>query len=110
MNIETGLFDHGVLQRGAGNVSHARVTGTCGDRGPVTLTVLRKGAPLRGFSKVRAGTAGGGRFRAVLAGIPAAGPTRSLSPWGTGRSWRGMSWWGTCGSSGGSPTCRALVC
>ncbi|MFH1024870.1 MAG: sialate O-acetylesterase [Planctomycetota bacterium] len=74
MNIETGLFDHGVLQRGAGNVSHARVTGTCGDRGPVTLTVLRKGAPLRGFSKVRAGTAGGGRFRAVLAGIPAGGP------------------------------------
>ncbi len=74
MKIETGLFDHMVLQRNEKNVSEARFTGTCGTEGVVTATVKCGSGTLKGFSGVRVGIASRGRMNGCITGLPAGGP------------------------------------
>lgn len=74
MRIQTGLFAHMVLQRTAGNSSHAAITGTAVHDGPVWARVTSRGAAVRGFAERRVGAARAGRFAASLRGLPAGGP------------------------------------
>ncbi len=74
MRIDTGLFDHAVLQRAAGNASDAAVTGTAAGTGPVLAHVTAGGKTLPGFAARVVGAARGGRFAARLRGLPAGGP------------------------------------
>jgi len=74
MIITSGLFESGVLQRTADDVSDAPITGTCKDAGPVLARVTRDGAVVPGFDRVEIGRAEKGKFSARLAGLPAGGP------------------------------------
>jgi sialate O-acetylesterase len=74
MQIETGLFDHMVLQRNKRNVSEAAMTGTCDARGPVTVTVRKGKAAVKGFAGATVGAAARGRFAGCLKGLPVGGP------------------------------------
>lgn len=71
MRIEHGLLPGQVLQR-LPRGARAVVTGSCTVAGVVTVTVRGAG---RGLPRGRrVGSARGGRFRAVVAGLPAGGP------------------------------------
>lgn len=74
MIVEQGLFQHGVLQRTAKNVSDVEVGGACSVAGRVLLRVLKGTKKLKGFDGVAVGEAAQGRFSARLKGIPAGGP------------------------------------
>ncbi len=74
MKLESGLFDHMVLQRNGRNVSEARFAGTCGARGPVTATVWKGKKALAGFSALPVGMAARGKFSGCLKGLPVGGP------------------------------------
>ena len=72
MQIDTGLFDHMVLQRNARDVSEARLTGTASADGPMEARVTHGQRALSGWKKI--GEARRGRFTALLQGIPVGGP------------------------------------
>ncbi|MHB9109786.1 MAG: sialate O-acetylesterase [Armatimonadota bacterium] len=74
MIISSGLFDSGVLQRTAEDVSDALITGKCKASGPVLARVTRDGAVLPGFDGAAIGQAEKGKFTARLAGLPVGGP------------------------------------
>ena len=74
MKITSGLFDSGVLQRTAGDMSDAPITGTCKACGPVLARVTREGAAVPGFDGAEIGRAEQGKFTARLAGLPVGGP------------------------------------
>src|ERR1035437_10272788 len=76
MNILTGLFEHMVLQRGAGNLSDSPVTGTCQTAGEGWVTVTGAADQPPGWAEPRQlGQAAKGNFTVHLAGIPAGGPS-----------------------------------
>jgi sialate O-acetylesterase len=72
MKIETGLFDHGVLQRDANGYSNATITGTCATAGPVTVSVFRAGETILDSAVI--GDAENGAFSATLKDVPTGGP------------------------------------
>ncbi len=74
MHIDTGLFDHMVLQRNRENLCEAAFTGACAGHGPVTATVTRGRKPVKGFTGVIVGKAGRGKLAGCLKGLPAGGP------------------------------------
>ncbi len=74
MEVLTGLFDRTVLQRNAGGVSDASISGRCAGEGAVSARVTRNGRAVRGFARVAVGKAVGGEFTARLKGLPAGGP------------------------------------
>ena len=74
MQIDTGLFDHMVLQRAGGNASAALVTGVCERDGEVRATVKKSGRTLSGWRGRAVGSVRDGRLKAMLKGIPAGGP------------------------------------
>jgi sialate O-acetylesterase len=74
MKIETGLFDHMVLQRNRKNVSTADFSGACATSGPVLATVRRGKGVVKGFASALVGQAARGRMKGCLKGLPAGGP------------------------------------
>ena len=72
--IETGLFDHMVLQRNARNVSDATITGTTSAAGLVRASVMVRNKPIKSFASKVIGKAARGRFVARLTGLPMGGP------------------------------------
>jgi len=74
MKITSGLFESGVLQRTADDVSDAPIAGKCKATGPVLARVTRDGAVVAGFDGATIGQAEKGKFSARLAGLPVGGP------------------------------------
>lgn len=74
MKVVSGLFDNMVLQRGAGNASHARIAGECTGAGSVVARVRAGRETVRGFAGVRIGKSAGGVFNGVLKGLKCGGP------------------------------------
>ncbi len=74
MKIETGLFDHMVVQRNKKNVSEAAFSGLCGANGPVTATVRKAKTTVKGFSGVKVGMVARGKMSGCLKGLPVGGP------------------------------------
>jgi sialate O-acetylesterase len=74
VKIEQGLFDNMVLQRVGRRGSDAVFSGVCPADGVVRVTVRMGKSTVRGFSKVSAGVAAGGRMRGRIQGLPAGGP------------------------------------
>jgi len=74
MEIETGLFDHMVVQRGRDGAADARFTGACGASGVLMVRVTRGGKTVRGFKWRPAGRARDGRFAGRLKHLPVGGP------------------------------------
>lgn len=72
MKIESGLFDHMVLQRGPGESSHATFTGTCSATGTV-FAEIRNGKKLLS-ARTKVGRAARGRVTGVLKTLPTGGP------------------------------------
>jgi len=73
MRIERGLFEGHFLQRQMGGAS-ASLSGKCAEEGPVIVTVRTGKTILSGYREMEIGLARGGRFQAVLRGLPAGGP------------------------------------
>lgn len=74
MQLETGLFDHMVLQRTRRNVCCAVFGGRCGANGKVFATVRRGKAVVRKLANVNVGLVARGRLRGLLKGVPTGGP------------------------------------
>lgn len=74
MRILTGLFEHGVLQRNARNVSEAVFTGETESAGDLLVTVRRGSATVKGLGGKKIGKVARGGFEATLAGVPTGGP------------------------------------
>jgi len=74
MKIETGLFNHMVVQRNQKNVSEANFSGLCTIQGPVTATVQRGKSVVKGFAGAKVGTAKRGKMTGCLKGLPVGGP------------------------------------
>lgn len=72
MQITTGLFDHGVLQRTAKNLSNAPITGSTQATGKL-VAVARKGTRPVGKAVV-IGKASAGEFTGTLKHLPTGGP------------------------------------
>lgn len=77
MTIDSGLFDHMVMQRNRRDVSDQTITGRVPERGIVEAKVSAGGKKtLRGWNWKRVGTAARGRWQARLAGLSVGGPYR----------------------------------
>jgi sialate O-acetylesterase len=74
MKMESGLFDHMVVQRNRKNVSEAGFSGTCVSNGALTATVKKDGKAIKGFTGIKVGTASKGRMNGCINGLPAGGP------------------------------------
>ncbi len=74
MRIQSGLFDHMVLQRDRRGISRAQILGTCGPDGQVVASVRKNGRAVKGLAAVVLGETRRGKFDVVLAGVPAGGP------------------------------------
>lgn len=74
IQIQSGLFDHMVLQRNGREVSDAKITGRTDQRGPVRVSVRKNGRILRGYAGRKIGRANGRRWAARLTGLVAGGP------------------------------------
>lgn len=74
MQLETGLFDHMVLQRNRRNVCDAVFGGRCGANGKVFATVRRNKVVVRKLANINVGLVTRGRLRGMLAGVPTGGP------------------------------------
>jgi len=72
--IETGLFENMVSQRNGRNVSEAIITGRTKAKGDVRVRVTGGGKAVAGLANAKIGKARGGKFEALLKGIPAGGP------------------------------------
>lgn len=75
MQIESGLFDHMVLQRTAANTCHAQLTGS-GDRDGTVVAFVTdaEGEPLDDFLNAEVGEIRDGNLTATLQGLPCGGP------------------------------------
>ena len=65
MEIQTGLFDHMVLQMNRQKLSDTSITGQCADPGSVLFKVTKANRTVKGFNWVRVGTAANGKFGSV---------------------------------------------
>lgn len=74
MIIQTGLFEHMVVQRNSRNLSEAAFRGDCQSQGALVARVTHQGRAVKGLDGVKVGSAKGGRFSGVLAGAPMGGP------------------------------------
>lgn len=74
MQIDSGLFDHMVVQRNDQNRSAAAFIGRCVADGAVRARVCQDGKPVRGFANKLVGEAARGRMRGSLDGLPVGGP------------------------------------
>lgn len=74
MKMESGLFDHMVVQRNRKNESEAAFSGTCASNGTVTATVKCDGKAMNGFTGLKVGTASKGRMSGFINGLPIGGP------------------------------------
>jgi len=74
MQIISGLFDSIVLQRTDGDVSAAAIAGQCAGAGVMTARVCGAEGVLPGLDGAVVGQAAGGKFTAMLAGMPVGGP------------------------------------
>ncbi len=74
MQIDSGLFDHMVVQRNARDLSAAAFSGRCEADGPVRARVCRNGKPVPGFADKVVGAAARGRMQGSIDGLPAGGP------------------------------------
>lgn len=74
MKIHSGLFNSGVLQRTAADVSDTPIAGSCRTSGTVMARVMREGKVVPGFNGLLVGNAAKGKFTAQLAGLPVGGP------------------------------------
>lgn len=74
MKMDSGLFDHMVVQRNRKNESEASFSGTCASNGPVMATVKRGGKAIKGFTGIKVGTASKGCMSGCINGLPAGGP------------------------------------
>lgn len=74
MEIQTGLFEHMVLQRTARNVSDAAISGKCGVAGTVEARVTQSGRAVRGFNWRVIGRAARKRFTGRVKGLGSGGP------------------------------------
>jgi len=72
--IESGLLEHGVLQRTRDNVSDVRFIGKGSSDGPVVAHVTKEGATVAGFDNVIVGGVARGVLRGWLAKLPVGGP------------------------------------
>jgi len=69
-----GLAEGQVLQRAGSKGANVTLRGVASDAGAVAATISNSHGPLKGWRARRVGEAGGGKFAAELAGIPAGGP------------------------------------
>lgn len=76
MRIESGLFDHQVLQRRGRGGSDQPVEGASPAAGRVLATVRRGRRPIPGWTARAVGRSRRGRFTARLRGLPPGGPYR----------------------------------
>ncbi|MCC6424480.1 MAG: sialate O-acetylesterase [Phycisphaerales bacterium] len=74
MKIESGLWDHMVLQRNKRGVSEAKIIGRTIWRGDIVATVWKGNKPLRGWNQRKVGKAAGEKFSAILKGLETGGP------------------------------------
>lgn len=74
MEIQTGLFDHMVLQRDARNRSNALVTGIASQDGDLFARVTQDGRVVKGWASRKIGQVAKKRFKVALAGVPVGGP------------------------------------
>ncbi|HXK44440.1 MAG TPA: sialate O-acetylesterase, partial [bacterium] len=75
MKIETGLFDHMVLQVNSRKVADIEFSGECNTQGNVVVMVKNgKGQTIKGYNNVIAGCAKNKLFRGILSGLQAGGP------------------------------------
>ncbi len=74
IDLQTGLFDHMVMQRNRRNVSEAFFSGCCAQSGPVTATVRIGNGVLKGFADVAVGEATRGAVHGCIKGLPVGGP------------------------------------
>jgi sialate O-acetylesterase len=74
MKIDTGLFNHMVLQRNSKNVSEAGFSGHCAASGPLTATVRLGKKTVKGFANATVGSAARGNMQGTLKGLPVGGP------------------------------------
>lgn len=74
MKIETGLFDHMVVQRNKKHVSEAHFSGLCAATGAVKVTVRQGNKGVKGFANATVGTASRGKMSGCLKGLPVGGP------------------------------------
>lgn len=75
LRVARGLAPGQVLQRRSGG-ARVEVSGSAADDGAVHATIHRGSRPLPGWDRRRVGRASGGRFTAILAGLPPGGPYR----------------------------------
>ncbi|MCE9615371.1 MAG: sialate O-acetylesterase [Lentisphaerae bacterium] len=87
MKIASGLMPYQVLQRSRRGTASASLRGTCGVTadGEVRATVLKRGRPMRGFSRTPIGRCRGGAWRGTLARLPVGGPYDVVLEAGTER-------------------------
>ena len=74
MKVQTGLFDHMVLQRTAMNVSDAAISGQCSVAGTVEARVTQSGRAVKGFNWRVIGKAARKRFTGRIKGLGTGGP------------------------------------
>lgn len=86
MKIETGLFDHMVLQRNSDDVSEQRIVGHTDTDGTVLARVVSQGKTLRGWAKAEVGKSTRGKMAVSLAGLPVGGPYDITLSVGSGTS------------------------
>lgn len=76
LKITGGAVDDQVFQRGADSRADIRLTGAADAGSAVEARILRKHLVVAGFDWAAAGSVSGGKFEAVLKGVPAGGPYR----------------------------------
>lgn len=78
LTVEHGAADYQVFQRGPGNAVTMEVEGraSAAEGRAIEARVTKGGMALAGFDWKAAGKAGGGRWKAAVAGVPAGGPYR----------------------------------
>ena len=74
MKIQTGLFDHMVLQRTARNVSDGEISGKCSVAGTVEARATKSGRTVKGFGWRVIGKAARKRFTGRVKGLGVGGP------------------------------------
>lgn len=76
MKIESGLSEGQVLQRLGKKGADAVLKGTCPEKGPVIVSILKKLRPLPGWKNKTVGKVVSGKFSISLKNIPTGGPYR----------------------------------
>ncbi len=74
LTILSGVAGGQVLQRLGPRGANAVISGTGEGSGPVRVTLLKKGAPVKGWNRKSVGKIARGKFQAKLQAIPVGGP------------------------------------